>query len=36
MAKNDGGNQRKEYRTVVQVDPFKPAEEQKGLMNRWQ
>jgi len=24
-----------EHRTVVKVDPFKPAEEQPGLMNRW-
>jgi formamidase len=24
-----------EHKTVVKVDPFKPADEQEGLMNRW-
>lgn len=27
---------RLEHKTVVTVDPFRPAAEQKGLMNRWQ
>ncbi|RSH82683.1 uncharacterized protein EHS24_007677 [Apiotrichum porosum] len=26
---------RLEHKTVVTVDPFRPAAEQKGLMNRW-
>lgn len=28
--------QQKEYRTVVSIDPFTPASQQKGITNRWQ
>ncbi|KAL1413727.1 hypothetical protein Q8F55_001509 [Vanrija albida] len=27
--------QQKEYRTVVSIDPFKPANQQQGITNRW-
>lgn len=29
-------DKRVEHKTVVHIDPFKPAGEQKGIMNRWQ